>query len=92
MKEVQVAPGAASSTSGGRETTFQAVQGGQEHYSGEILLVTAYAALWALLLLWVALIWRKQGDVNTRLVDLERVIDKAAAEKQAASAQKGAGR
>jgi hypothetical protein len=48
------------------------------------LLVSAYAVLWALLLLWVAFIWRKQGETNARLFDLERVLDKAAADKAAA--------
>jgi hypothetical protein len=76
--------GAAPPTTDDRATTFQAVQGGQEHYIGETLLVSAYAVLWVVVLAWVAFIWRKQGDMNTRLFDLERVLDKAAAEKTAA--------
>ncbi|MGO9832678.1 MAG: CcmD family protein [Polyangiaceae bacterium] len=76
-------PGAVPQTTD-RATTFQAVQGGQEHHSGETLLVSAYAVLWVLVLAWVAFIWRKQGDLNARLFDLERVLDKAAAEKTAA--------
>jgi CcmD family protein len=67
-----------------RATSFQAVQGPAEpHYSGEVLLVTAYAIVWAVVLLWVALIWRKQSGLNTRLDELERVIDKAAAQAPA---------
>jgi hypothetical protein len=62
-----------------RSTTFQAVQGESEHYSGEVLLVSAYAALWVILLMWVALVWRKQSALDARLDDLEREIDKAAA-------------
>ncbi|MGD0677403.1 MAG: CcmD family protein [Polyangiaceae bacterium] len=63
-----------------RATTFQAVEGPQaEHYSGEVLLVTAYAIVWTVLLLWVALVWRKQSRLNTRLDELERVLDEAAA-------------
>jgi hypothetical protein len=84
MKSDQQNPSGAAPTADGRATTFQAVQGGQEHYSGETLLVSAYAVLWALLLLWVAFIWRKQGETNARLFDLERVLDKAAADKAAA--------
>jgi len=64
-----------------RSTTFQAVQGNQgEQYSGGVLLVTAYAALWLVLFTWIALVWRKQSALNARLADLERVLDKAAAE------------
>jgi CcmD family protein len=64
-----------------RATSFQAVQGPAEpHYSGEVLLVTAYAIVWAVVILWVALIWRKQSGLNTRLDELERVIDKAASQ------------
>jgi hypothetical protein len=63
-----------------RSTTFQAVEAGSEHYSGEALLVSAYAILWSILLLWVGLMWRKQGALDTRLRDLELEIDKAAAQ------------
>ena len=53
----------------------------QEQYSGEALLVTAYAALWVVIFAWVALVWRKQSALMAlRLDDLERVIDDAADE------------
>ena len=65
-----------------RATTFQAVQGGGEHYSGAVLLVSAYAALWTILLLWVTFIWRKQRELRSRLDGLERVIAKADAEQR----------
>jgi len=84
MKEGSEIPSPVPQTTGDRATSFQAVQGGQEHYSGETLLVSAYAVLWALVLAWVAFIWRKQGEMNARLLDLQRVLDKAAAEKVAA--------
>lgn len=62
-----------------RSTTFQAVQGnGTEQYSGGVLLVTAYAVLWVVMFVWVALVWRKQRALDTRLADLEGVIQKAA--------------
>lgn len=65
-----------------RATTFQPVTGAQpEHYSGEVLLVSAYAILWVILISWIALVWRKQSALGARLADLEREIDKAAAGK-----------
>ena len=73
--DIQPAP---SSAPDDRSTTFQAVEGNaKEQYSGGALLVTAYAALWVVLFAWVAIVWRRQGALNTRLADLERVIDKA---------------
>ena len=61
-----------------RATTFQAVQGnGTEQYSGGVLLVTAYAVLWIVMFGWVALVWRKQRTLDSRLADLEGVIQKA---------------
>jgi CcmD family protein len=67
-------------STGDRATTFQAIQGpGEQHYSGEVLLVSAYAIVWAVVLFWVAIVWRKQSALNGRLDELERVLDKAAA-------------
>jgi hypothetical protein len=65
-----------------RATSFQAVKGEPEHYSGETLLVSAYAVLWVIILAWVALVWRKQAAMATRLDDLERVIDDAAKKRR----------
>jgi len=66
-----------------RATTFQAVQGNQgEQYSGAVLLVSAYAILWVILFAWIALVWRKQSALSTRLEDLERVLDRAAAARE----------
>jgi CcmD family protein len=66
-----------------RATTFQAVQGEPEHYSGEKLLVGAYAIVWVVILAWVALVWRKQSALTTRLDDLERVLAEAEARRGA---------
>jgi len=67
-----------------RATSFQAVPGNAaEQYSGSTLLVAAYAALWIVLFAWVAVVWRKQAALHERLGDLEKVIDKAAASKDA---------
>jgi hypothetical protein len=65
-----------------RAESFQAVKGEPEHYSGETLLVSAYAVLWVIILVWVALVWRKQAAMATRLDDLERVIDDAAKKRR----------
>jgi hypothetical protein len=71
---------AAPATPDDRSTSFTAVEGNaKEQYSGGALLVTAYAALWVVLFAWVAIVWRKQGAVNARLADLERVLDQASA-------------
>ncbi len=62
-----------------RATEFQPVKGPQaEHYSGEVLLVSAYAILWAILFVWLGAIWRKSSRLNVRLDDLEKVLDRAA--------------
>jgi hypothetical protein len=75
MTEQQTTP----STPNERATSFQAVQGpAQQHYSGEVLLVSAYAILWMIILAWVALVWRKERHLSARLTDLERVLDEAA--------------
>ena len=66
-----------------RSTSFQAVQGEAEHYSGETLLVSAYAIIWVIVFGWVAFVWRKQNALDTRLDDLEREIDKADEKKRA---------
>jgi CcmD family protein len=66
-----------------RSTSFQAVQGEGEHYSGERLLVSAYAILWVVLFGWVAFVWRKQNALDARLDYLEHEIDKAGEKKRA---------
>jgi CcmD family protein len=65
----------------GRSTSFQAVQGEPEHYNGATLLVCAYAAIWLILLAWVALSWRRQRALDDRLGELEKVITQADAKQ-----------
>ena len=91
MSQEDASPDLAQPPSGDRSTTFQAVQGEPEHYSGEALLVSAYAILWVILLAWVALVWRKQNALDARLDDLEREIDKADAAASPGGAARGAG-
>lgn len=73
-----------------RATTMEAgSREGEKHlqqYDGATLLVCAYAVLWAILMAWIALVWKKQRSLHGRLDDLEAVIDAAAAQKQQASA------
>jgi len=65
-----------------RATEFQAVQGGGETRSGTTLLVEAYAVLWIILMAWLLVLWRRQAEMNRRIDQLDRVLDKAAAEKK----------
>jgi hypothetical protein len=69
---------ASDQTPSDRATTFQAVQGNQpEHYSGEVLLVSAYSLVFVILLIWVAISWKKVTELRIRLDDLERAIGAA---------------
>jgi hypothetical protein len=61
-----------------RSTTFQPVEGGTDHRSGEALLVSAYGGLWLILMVWLLVQWRKQGALGRRLGELEAVMVKAA--------------
>lgn len=72
-----------------RATTFQAVEGGEQH-SGSVLLVEAYAAIWLFLLGFLLMQWRKQAQLHARLDELEKVVDRAAERLDAnASTNKG---
>ena len=85
-------PAATPTDVGDRSQTFQAVEGGTEHRSGETLLVSAYAGLWALLLAWVLFQWTKQTALARRLDSLEAAITdaaKGAARDQAKKAPDG---
>ena len=78
--EVQPAPPpAANAAPTDRATEFTAVDPTAEQYSGSVLVVEAYAAIWVILMGWIYLLWRKQAALAERLDDLERTIDRAAA-------------
>ena len=70
-----------------RATDFVAVDGA-EHYSGSKLMVSAYIAIWVILMGWLFMMWRKQSSLSDRLEGLERTLDRAAAaaEKKAKKA------
>lgn len=69
---------AAPDSAESRATTFQAVEGGETR-SGEMLLVEAYAVLWAILFGWLLIMWRKQVRLHARIEDLDRALDRAVA-------------
>ncbi len=59
---------------GSRSTEFEAVEGGQQTTSAEALLITAYVAMWAILLGFVLLSWRRQSRVERRISELETAL------------------
>lgn len=64
-----------------RSTQFVPVQGGTETTSAEALLVAAYLLMWALLIGFVYLSWRRQKALESRVDGLEAAITKASARK-----------
>ncbi len=92
------AAGGPAPSASSRELYFSTDQGGPFHKVGEgaqrevmqvdklgaTLMVEAYVVLWLLLMGWIWLLWRKQASLNTRLDDLERVLDKAAGSREKA--------
>jgi CcmD family protein len=85
------APGQdAPQTPNDRATTFRAVSGEPEHYSGEKLLVGAYAIVWVVVFAWVAGVWRKQRSMTQRLDALEGEIARAAAARAKTDGTRGA--
>ncbi len=57
-----------------RSTEFVAVQGGNDATSAESLLVVAYLLMWAALLVFVFVTWRKQGALEKRVEKLDRDV------------------
>ncbi len=68
-------------------TSFVAVEGGGETRDGEKLLVTAYAVIWVILMVWIASLWRKQARLHERIDGLETAIDRASQKGADASAK-----
>lgn len=58
-----------------RSTAFRAVQGG-EVKSGEVLLVEAYAAIWAVVFVLILLAFRRQRRIDGRVDALEAAIER----------------
>lgn len=59
---------------GDRATEFVPVQGGGETTSAASLLITAYLVMWALLIGFVLMSWRRQGRVENRISELEKAL------------------
>lgn len=59
-----------------RSTAFRAVQGG-ELKSGEVLLVEAYAAIWAVAFILILLGFRRQQRLDGRVDALATAIERA---------------
>jgi CcmD family protein len=57
-----------------RSTEFVAVQGGNEGTSAESLLVAAYLVMWAALITFIFVTWRRQGALEKRLEKLDRDV------------------
>jgi hypothetical protein len=76
VTEGSAAP-ATSATTAADGTGFKPVKGGSEMQSGEMLLVEAYAAIWVVVLAFVALAWSRNRKVEARIASLEGAIAKA---------------
>jgi hypothetical protein len=57
-----------------RAQEFRPVEGNTETTSAEAMLVSAYLVMWALLLVFVGLGWRRQARVEDRLSELEKAV------------------
>lgn len=61
-----------------RSTEFVPVQGGSEGTSAEHLLVAAYLLMWAALVAFVLLTWRRQARIESRLGELQATLRRVA--------------
>ncbi len=66
-----------------RSTEFVPVTGGGETTSAASLLITAYLVMWALLLGFVLMSWRRQGRVETRISELEKALSTGSSKSNA---------
>ncbi|RYZ02493.1 MAG: CcmD family protein [Myxococcales bacterium] len=70
-------PAAATGTVEDRSQEFKAVTGSStETSSAEALLITAYVLMWAILMGFLFVTFRRQAAVDKRLGDLERALPK----------------
>ena len=67
-------PASSALTPADRRQEFVAVQGGKEGTSAQTLLVAAYLVMWALLLGFIFLGWRRAGRIAERLDGLEKSL------------------
>jgi hypothetical protein len=75
------APEAAQTQTGtaadARNQAFRPVEGGGERRSGEVLLIEAYAVIWAIAFVFILIAWRRQRRIDERVNALEAAIAKA---------------
>lgn len=57
-----------------RSTEFVPVEGGTEGTSAEHLLVAAYLLMWAALVFFIWITWRRQGRIEGRLSELDGAL------------------
>ena len=57
-----------------RAQEFRPIEGNTETTSAEAMLVAAYLVMWALLIVFVGLGWRRQARVETRISELEKAV------------------
>lgn len=60
-----------------RSTEFVPVQGGGEGTSAGTLLVAAYLLMWAILMGFVFITWRRLGRAEQRLIELRARLERA---------------
>lgn len=56
-------------------TEFVPVTGGGETTSAESLLIVAYLVMWALLMGYILMTWRRQSSLDQRLAHAERELN-----------------
>lgn len=64
----------AAPTPSSRAQEFRPVEGNVETTSAESMLVAAYLVMWALLIVFVGLGWRRQARVEARIGELEKAV------------------
>ncbi len=69
-------PTSTPKTPADRAQEFVAVQGGPETTSAESLMVAAYCGMWAILMVFIFLSWRRQQKLDARLGELEAALAK----------------
>jgi hypothetical protein len=76
LAAAQTAPLGSSQRPEDRSTEFVAVQGGKDSTSAETLLVAAYIVMWALLLGFLYIGWRRAQHLAARLESVEKALDR----------------
>ena len=74
--QTSTSPPTTTSEPAERETGFRAVTGAEsETTSAAVLLTAAYCILWLLLMVFIALTWKRQRALANQLDSLERSLE-----------------